>query len=216
MSKPIKRSRRRKADVVVEQGEAAAAVLGLPELLETILLEVDTKTILLSQRVDKMFRNVIAGSQKLLVRLGFQVPSVGDSPEYHIAPLLLYGPMNMGRYSFSMSTGSRCFNVPAVYHGIHVTMEKNMRGNPHATRMHAGRPCQRQHASWRRMILSGGRCPLHFTCIEKYNRQLRMEQHYEIEDGRKGQTMGQVHDRPGKLVLPNMGLEVCKVFCEES
>ncbi|KAK5713809.1 Translation machinery-associated protein 46 [Elasticomyces elasticus] len=218
MSKPIKRSRRRKTAIVVEQGEAASAVLGLPELLEIILLEVEPKTLLLSQRVDKTFRNVIAGSQQLQVLLGFQAPpQTADSPIYVVPSLCLDRPINMGRYSFSVSTGTAGFDYPAVYHDIHFAMEKNMRGNSYATRINGGRAVNYQHASWRRMIVGGERCSLHFTCIERYRHkgQRRRELHYKGEHGRNGQTMGQVHNYLGKLVLSTMGLEACKVFCEE-
>ncbi|KAK5683912.1 hypothetical protein LTS10_003775 [Elasticomyces elasticus] len=112
MSKPIKRSRHRKAGPVVEQGEAAAAVLGLPELLESILLEIDTKTLLLSQRVDKTFHNVIGGSQQLQFRLGFRRPSsiqpnssAGELNDPMVAPLLLGEAINMGCYRFQIREG---------------------------------------------------------------------------------------------------------------
>ncbi|OQN96758.1 hypothetical protein B0A48_17182 [Cryoendolithus antarcticus] len=48
---------------------AASTVLGLPELLESILLHSDPKTVLLAQRVDRTFRVTIRGSGKLQVKL---------------------------------------------------------------------------------------------------------------------------------------------------
>ncbi|KAK3626863.1 hypothetical protein LTR56_012735 [Elasticomyces elasticus] len=213
MSKHIKRSRHRKADIVIEQGEAASAVLGLPELLEMILLAVDTKTLLLSQRVDKTFRNVIAGSQELQVRLGFQAPSQKlDSntglPKCRISSLL-NKPINMGRYGFLITT------FPGSTDGIlHVTIEKNMRKSLSATRICSGKAANYEHASWRRMLIVGGSGYLRFLCVAWHNRKRCAERMYAIVGGRNEQTMGQVHNNFGKVVLPVMGLEACKVFCE--
>ncbi|KAK5746012.1 hypothetical protein LTR17_001142 [Elasticomyces elasticus] len=212
MSKPIKRSRHRKADIVVEQGEAATAVLGLPELLGMILLAVDTKTLLLSQRVDSTFRNVIAGSQQLQVRLGFQAPPQNLNndtglPKCRI-PSLLNKPINMGRYSFLINTG------PGRTDGVlQVTIEKNMRKSLSATRICSGKAAKYEHASWRRMLIVGGSGYLRFWCVPWHNRKRCAGRMYAIVGGCNEQTMGQVHNNFGKVVLPVMGLEACKVFC---
>lgn len=50
---------------------ACPQVLHTPELLENILVHLDRKTLLLSQRVNTTFKNVIAGSKPLQRRLFF-------------------------------------------------------------------------------------------------------------------------------------------------
>ncbi|KAK6441831.1 hypothetical protein LTR95_001940 [Oleoguttula sp. CCFEE 5521] len=59
---------------------AAAAVLGLTELLEWILLYVDPKTVLLAQRVDRTFRATVQASKELRVKLFLRqtAPRPGD------------------------------------------------------------------------------------------------------------------------------------------
>jgi hypothetical protein len=49
-----------------------AAVIGTVELLEQVLLNLDARTLLLSQRVNRTFSNVIAGSIKLQKKLFFK------------------------------------------------------------------------------------------------------------------------------------------------
>ena len=46
-----------------------ASIFAIPELLEAILIEVDTKTLLLSQAVDKTFKATISSSAKLQRKL---------------------------------------------------------------------------------------------------------------------------------------------------
>lgn len=53
---------------------ASAQVLQTPELLEMILLSVPCRDLLLSQRVDRMWRGTILGSLKLKRAL-FMVPA---------------------------------------------------------------------------------------------------------------------------------------------
>ncbi|OQN96756.1 hypothetical protein B0A48_17180 [Cryoendolithus antarcticus] len=58
---------------------AAAITLNIAELLEQILLDVDTRTVLLSQRVNKSFQAIVRGSEKLQVKLCFRqsdIPSI--------------------------------------------------------------------------------------------------------------------------------------------
>ncbi|OQN97506.1 hypothetical protein B0A48_16659 [Cryoendolithus antarcticus] len=51
---------------------AVARAIGITEILELILLHLDTKTLLLSQRVSKDWKNVIASSHILQVALYFR------------------------------------------------------------------------------------------------------------------------------------------------
>ncbi|KAK3070613.1 hypothetical protein LTR53_010168, partial [Teratosphaeriaceae sp. CCFEE 6253] len=57
---------------------AADAVLVSPELLELILLKVDNKTLLLSQRTSHTFQGVIAGSPRLQKKLFFRAAATID------------------------------------------------------------------------------------------------------------------------------------------
>ncbi|KFY08403.1 hypothetical protein V492_06268 [Pseudogymnoascus sp. VKM F-4246] len=57
---------------IATQCSAANAVLSIPELLEAILLDVDMKTLLLSQRVNRNWASIIAASSVLQQALFFQ------------------------------------------------------------------------------------------------------------------------------------------------
>lgn len=71
---------------------AMDAVVNTPELLESILVLLDTKTLLLSQRVSRTFKATIDCSQRLQRELFFKPASArqwhADGPSYN--PLLLY------------------------------------------------------------------------------------------------------------------------------
>ncbi|KAK3644796.1 hypothetical protein LTR56_009461 [Elasticomyces elasticus] len=56
-------------------GMAAPKVFAIPELLEATLLHADSRTILVLQRVNRTFRDVVAGSKVLQIRVGFILPS---------------------------------------------------------------------------------------------------------------------------------------------
>jgi len=55
--------------------DSVVAVFGTVELLESILLRLNMKTLLLSQRVDRTFRDTIANSTKLQKALSFEPAS---------------------------------------------------------------------------------------------------------------------------------------------
>ncbi|KAK4900088.1 Translation machinery-associated protein 46 [Elasticomyces elasticus] len=223
MSKPIKRSRRREASLIIEQGEAAAEVLGLPELLETILLEIDTKTILLSQRVNKKFRDVIARSKKLQIELGFQAPAQksgkgASSQRSTTSSLLLYEPINMGRYHFTVMVGF--IGLWSEESGEdfcdgQITFVKNTRRGSPSTRICSGNAANYEHASWRRMLVIAGLDDVHFQCVGEVGNKSCADLDFEAENVSAGVSTGEVHNRCGKVVLPRMGLEACKVFCED-
>lgn len=59
---------------------AVDKVFNTPELLEAILIDLDIKTILLSQRVNRTFNATIAGSIKLRRKLYFEPATAADSP----------------------------------------------------------------------------------------------------------------------------------------
>ena len=80
---------------------AVTTPFGTVELLEQILLCVDMKTLLLSQRVDRMFRDTIADSQKLQEALYFKA-SDGD-PSATSPPLYGANPLLVTRYPFPNS-----------------------------------------------------------------------------------------------------------------
>ena len=69
-----------------------ATPLGITELLEAILLQVDVKTLLLSQAVNRDFQAIIKNSVKLQQKLFFvPVPDTGQESEPN--PLLMIDPV---------------------------------------------------------------------------------------------------------------------------
>ncbi|KAK6442839.1 hypothetical protein LTR95_000945 [Oleoguttula sp. CCFEE 5521] len=68
---------------------ATAAVLTLPELLETIMRHLDMKTLLLSQRVDRQWKSVIKSSKVLREKLFLSIrPCTTGSHAVTLNPLL--------------------------------------------------------------------------------------------------------------------------------
>ncbi|KAK4494887.1 hypothetical protein PRZ48_014243 [Zasmidium cellare] len=63
----------------VADGVSANKVFAIPELFEMIVLEVDERTVLLSQRVSKTYRNNIKSSMKLQRKLWFQPTPIEDA-----------------------------------------------------------------------------------------------------------------------------------------
>ncbi|EME84517.1 uncharacterized protein MYCFIDRAFT_195540 [Pseudocercospora fijiensis CIRAD86] len=129
---------------------AAQRVFGIYELLERILLGADMKTVLLSQRVDKTFQNVINRStslqQKLFLKPCYSNVSSGN-PLFKIrpqTPFLMPGTFEIDLIGSKFSLETIRFDSPALFSRAH------------------------ENESWRRMLvvhpLSGslcvlGRCP---------------------------------------------------------
>ena len=63
---------------MADTDDPVATVLNTPELLENILLRLDERTLLLSQRVSKTFNATINGSVKLQRKLFFQLDRIAD------------------------------------------------------------------------------------------------------------------------------------------
>jgi hypothetical protein len=63
-------------------GPAVDKVLAIPELLEEILLNLPLRRLLLSQRVDKNFKDVIHGSFRIRKALWLE-PSTSDVIKWH-------------------------------------------------------------------------------------------------------------------------------------
>lgn len=66
------------------ENEAGKDLVGIAELLEQILVNVDMRTILLSQRVNKHWNNVISGSTKLQKKLFFIQPTIDDAVKLNL------------------------------------------------------------------------------------------------------------------------------------
>ena len=67
---------------MADTDDPVATVLNTPELLEHILLQLDERTLLLSQRVSRTFNANIGGSVKLQRKLFFQLEPVVDPPAH--------------------------------------------------------------------------------------------------------------------------------------
>ena len=61
---------------------AGASVAAIAELLEAILINIDMKTLLLSQRVNKTFKYVIAGSGTLRKKLFFEQATIDEAVRF--------------------------------------------------------------------------------------------------------------------------------------
>lgn len=84
--------------------DAVSGVINTPELLESILVRVDAKTLLLSQRVNKTFNATIAGSIILQQELCFRATPDDESKSADSCDI---GVNELFRWPFTPNRGSR-------------------------------------------------------------------------------------------------------------
>lgn len=66
------------------RGDAGSKIVNTTELLEKILIDVDMRTLLFSQRINKQFKAVVLGSIKLQKKLFFIRPTFNEAVELGI------------------------------------------------------------------------------------------------------------------------------------
>lgn len=128
--------------------QVAHSVLHTTELLEAILLGLDMRTLLLSQRVNKTFGNVIKGSLDLQ-RVLWVIPDPNiahsDLPEYSINPLIMQMKTYFGLVRASVEFPTRMLDDSTK---DYATMDLHFGSLSHLVSINASNT-----GSWRNMLL---------------------------------------------------------------
>ncbi|KAK4500306.1 hypothetical protein PRZ48_008495 [Zasmidium cellare] len=159
---------------------AAEKAFNLPEILENVLLRVDAKTLLLSQRVSAQFNATIAASPRLQEKLFFRQPR---APRDETNPLLpwenLKGISISPNEHINLQAPDRGFGFSMNYAEpqtttrryimIDLTASEHWSGNESWRRMHIfhdGRLLNRLGYRWRHTLtLPSGRRPRRFNFV---------------------------------------------------
>jgi len=120
---------------------AVSRVFAIPELVGTILIQLDLRTLLLSQRVSRQWRDVIKSSQTIQERLFFTATKdLEQSPEYNPLLKALFPPLFAGTPA-PTQRDTDCLLNPLTLLQSEWYMDETRREK-----------VMREDASWRRML----------------------------------------------------------------
>ncbi|KAK3627432.1 hypothetical protein LTR56_019233 [Elasticomyces elasticus] len=213
---------------------SAERVFGIAELLEAILLPVDMKTLLLSQRVNTTFRDTISTSPALLESLYFRQTQAPLSSGYRDPDSIrkLVNTLLVRRTDRAWEWGDLPSCVDAVTGAKILCRVHNVNKSGHGRRLHfmvrerrlEDASLQREgdihvcndypKASWQRMYLIPSALPADMTqiAVETWlhrNRRGQTQDNQDWHTTTSAMTLGEIYEQVMRCCYPQTAQKAC-------